>query len=136
MQPRHGEGLKLAVEDARRDGVAITLPGPPIDAEPTRRAYGGEPLDDSALAFAVDPVRCVPDTVHHYFQPVRWSLAGDVAVTYVVNGRDRPIPAALQEELIERLPHPPTVVRLDGGHCPAITDPDSLASVLRSVPTP
>ena len=133
MQPRHGEGLKLAVEHARSDGIVITLPGPPVDPEPTRKAYGGDPLDDDSLAFAVDPLRCVPDTINHYFQPVHWSQAADVPVTYVVNERDRPIPAALQAELIARLPHPPTVVRLDGGHCPAITDPGSLASVIRSV---
>ena len=133
MQPRHGEGLKLAVEQAARDGNVITLPGPAADPEPTRKAYGGDALDDDDLAFAIDPVRCVADTVHHYFQPVHWSRAAGVPVTYVVNERDRPIPAALQAELITRLPEPPTVVHLDGGHCPAITDPESLASVIRSV---
>jgi pimeloyl-ACP methyl ester carboxylesterase len=136
MQPRHGEGLKLAVEYARRDGTVITLPGPPEDREPTRTAYGGDPLDDDTLAFAIDPVRCVADTVHHYFQPVSWSDAAAVPVTYVVNERDRPIPAPLQAELIARLPQPPIVVRLDGGHCPAISDPEGLAAVLRSVPLP
>lgn len=136
MQPRHGKGLELAVEHARGEGTVITLPGPPVDREPMRTAYGGDPLDDDTLAFAIDPVRCVPDTVHHYFQPVHWSRAAGVPVTYVVNERDRPIPAELQAELIARLPQPPTVVRLHGGHCPAITHPVVLASVLRSVPLP
>lgn len=134
MQPRHGEGLRLAAEHARGDGTVITLPGPPADPEPFRTAYGGDPLDDETLAFVVDPLRCVPDTVHHYFQPVHWSRVADVPVTYVLNERDRPIPPALQQELITRLPRPPTVVRLGGGHIPAVTDPETFASVLRSVP--
>jgi len=65
----------------------------------------------------------VPDTVHHYFQPVHWSVATGVPVTYIVNERDRPIPTPLQDEMIGRLPDPPTVVRFDGGHIPAITHP-------------
>ena len=70
MKPRHREGLVASIEQARRDGTVITLPGPPADRESFRNAYGGDPLDDDTLAFMVDPVRCVPDTVHHYFQPV------------------------------------------------------------------
>jgi len=137
MQPRHGEGLRLAAEQAQRDGTVITLPGPPADPEPFRTAYGGDPLDDDTLAFVVDPVRLVPDTVHHYFQAVHWSAASAVPVTYVLNERDRPIPPALQEELITRLPraHPPTVVRLNGGHVPAVTEPEAFAAVLHAVPT-
>ena len=132
MQPRHRDGLVAAAEQAARQGTVITLPGPPADPEAFRHVYGGEPLDDEALAFVVDPVRCVPDTVHHYFQPIHWSLAGDVPVTYVVNGRDRPIPPAMQEEMIGRLPTPPGVVRLDGGHLPAVTEPAAFAAVVRS----
>jgi pimeloyl-ACP methyl ester carboxylesterase len=134
MQPRHGDGLRVAAEQARRDGTVITLPGSPTDPEPFRTAYGGDPLDDATLAFVVDPARFVPDTVHHYFQPVHWSSAVDVPVTYVLNARDRPIPPALQEELITRLPRPPTVLRLEGGHIPAVTDPEAFAAVLGSVP--
>jgi pimeloyl-ACP methyl ester carboxylesterase len=133
MQPRHAEGLRLAVEQAGRDGTVITLPGPPADPEAFRNAYGGDPLDDDTLAFVVDPVRCVPDTVHHYFQPVFWSMAAEVPVTYVVNERDRPIPTALQDEMLTRLPRPPSVARLDGGHAPAVTDPEAFAELLRSV---
>jgi len=80
--------------------------------------------------FAVDPIRCVPDTVHHYFQPMHWSLAKGVPVTYVLNERDRPIPPALQEEMVARLPDPPTVVRLATGHLPAVTHPDLLAKAM------
>lgn len=140
MQPRHREGLVAAVEHARATGAPIPeLPGAPDDPEPLRRAYGGDPLDDDTLAFVADPVRCVPDTVHHYFQPVHWSLAAAVPVTYLRNDRDRPIPPALQDELIARLPRPPRVVHHDGGHLPAVTAPEQLAEVLRSVreaPTP
>jgi pimeloyl-ACP methyl ester carboxylesterase len=136
MKPRHRDGLVLAVEQARRDGIVITLPGPPDNPEAFRTAYGGEPLDDTALAFVTDPVRCVRDTVHHYFQPVRWSLAAGVPLTYILNERDRPVPAALQEEMLTRLPRPPVVVRLDSGHVPAVTAPESLAELLASVSIP
>ncbi|MBV8305531.1 MAG: alpha/beta fold hydrolase, partial [Acidimicrobiia bacterium] len=130
MQRRHAEGLAAAVETAARNGTAITLPGPPADPEQFRSTYGGDPLSDDDLAFVVDPVRCVPDTVHHYFQPVRWSRARGIPVTYVLNERDRPIPPALQEDMIARLPDPPSVIRLDTGHIPAVTDPRQLAAAL------
>jgi pimeloyl-ACP methyl ester carboxylesterase len=132
MQTRHAEGLRLAAEDARRNGTVITLPGPPADAESARRAYGGDPLDDDTLGFVVDPVRYVPDTVHHYFQAVRWSAAGDVPITYVINTRDRPIPTALQEEMAARLPRPPKVVRCDSGHLLPVTSPAAFAEILRA----
>jgi pimeloyl-ACP methyl ester carboxylesterase len=130
MQPRHAAGLSAAVETAMAEGRTITLPGPPDDPEQFRTTYGGDPLTDDDLAFVVDPVRCVPDTIHHYFQPVRWSLARGIPVTYVLNQRDRPIPPALQEEMLGRLPDPPTVVRLPTGHLPAVTHPDQLAEAV------
>jgi hypothetical protein len=70
MKGRHREGLLLSISAAARDGTPITLPGPPDDPESFRKAYGGDPLDDDTLAFVVDPIRCVEDTVQHYFQPV------------------------------------------------------------------
>lgn len=131
MQPAHAEGLAAAVVAARESGTAITLPGAPEDPERFRRTYGGDPLDDATLAYVVDPVRCVPDGVHHYFQPVHWSHVGDrVPVTYVVNDRDRPIPTPLQEEMVGRLPVAPVVVRLDCGHIPAVTHPEDFAALL------
>jgi pimeloyl-ACP methyl ester carboxylesterase len=133
MQPRHRDGVVLAVEQARRDGIVLTTSGPPADPEAFRAAYGGDALDDETLAFVVDPVRCVVDTLHHYFQPVHWSTAGDVDVTYVLTERDRPVPAGLQEEMIGRLPRPPVVVRLDTGHVPPVTDPAGFADLVRSV---
>lgn len=132
MKPRHREGLVASVEAARRDGSVITLPGPPADPEAFRNAYGGEPLDDDTLAYMVDPVRCVPDTVHHYFQPVHWSLAARVPVTYLLNTRDRPVPSETQEQMVKRIPRPPRVVRLDTGHVPAVTHPDDFAELLLS----
>jgi pimeloyl-ACP methyl ester carboxylesterase len=131
MQPRHRDGLVAAKQAADRDGNAIILPGPPDDPERLRTAYGGDPLDDEQLAFVADPVRCVPDTVNHYFQPVRWSVAVGVPVTYELNERDRPIPPTLQEQLIGNLPQPPSIVRLDAGHVPAVTRPDVLAQAIR-----
>jgi pimeloyl-ACP methyl ester carboxylesterase len=129
MQARHAEGLRLAAEAAQRDGSVITLPAP-TNPEAMRNGYGGDPLDDETLAYVLDPVRSVADTVHHYFQPVHWSNATDVEVTYVLNERDRPIPAALQEEMLARLPRPARRVSLDGGHIPAVTDPHAFAAVL------
>lgn len=134
MKPHHRDGLVLAVEAAERDGTVITTPGPPADPEDFRRAYGGDPLDDATLAYVVDPVRCVQDTVHHYFQPVHWSTAPDVAVTYVVNERDRPVPTATQEQMIGHLPHAPRVARIDDGHLPAVTRPSVFAELILSAP--
>jgi pimeloyl-ACP methyl ester carboxylesterase len=133
MKPRHREGLVASVEQARRDGTVITLPGPPDDPESFRNAYGGDPLDDDTLAFMVDPARCVPDTVNHYFQPVHWSIARDVPVVYVLNERDRPVPSETQEQMVTHLPRAPHVVRLDTGHVPAVTHPEELAKLLTSV---
>lgn len=131
MQPRHRDGLRQAVEQMPADGPALTTPGPPEDPESFRRAYGGDPLDDDDLAFLVDPIRCVADTVHHYFQAVHWSMAADVPVSYVLNERDRPVPPAMQEEMATRLTGPTTVMRLDTGHVPAVTDPAALARLIR-----
>jgi len=133
MKPKHREALAGAVEQAKRDGYVITLPGPPDDPESFRNAYGGDPLDDQALAFVADPLRSVADTVHHYFQPVHWSIAARVPVTYVLTERDRPIPAALQEEMIGRLPSTPAVIRLATGHVPAVTAPRELARIVNEV---
>jgi pimeloyl-ACP methyl ester carboxylesterase len=132
LKPAQREGLVMAVEHAAREGTAITLPGPPPDPESFRAVYGGDPLTDDQLAFVVDPVRCVADTVHHYFQPIHWSEIGDLPVTYVLNERDRPIPPATQETMIGWLPRPPRVVRLPGGHLPAVTDPDEFVAALSS----
>lgn len=125
MQPRHAAGLRAAAASLGPDDPPITLPGPPEDPEPFRSSTGGEPLDDDTLAFVVDPVRSVPDGVHHYFQPVRWSQVGpEVPVTYLLTLHDRPIPADLQREMVERLPRPARVVELPAGHLAPITHPD------------
>ena len=110
----------------------ITLPGAPADPEPFRTTYGGDPLDDETLAYMVDPVRCVPDTVNHYFQPVHWSRIAPVPVTYLLNTRDRPVRPEAQEQMVTHLPNPPRVVRLDTGHIPAVTDPAGFAALVAS----
>jgi pimeloyl-ACP methyl ester carboxylesterase len=134
MKPHHREGLLASLERAEREGTTITLPGAPADPEPFRTTYGGDPLDDETLAYMVDPVRCVPDTVHHYLQPVHWSQATHVPVTYVLNERDRPVPPATQDEMITWLPTPPFVVRLDCGHIPPVTHAGTFAEILAFVP--
>ncbi len=130
MKPRHREGLTMALEAAERDGRTITLPGPPADPESFRHAYGGDPLDDDTLAFVVDPIRCVEDTVHHYFQPVCWSVVEGVPITYVLNERDRPVPPEAQEEMALRLPAPVEVIRVDSGHLLPVTSPRTFAGIL------
>lgn len=135
LKPKQREGLKLAVETASQDGTAITLPGPPADPEAFRGAYGGDALDDDDLAFVVDPVRCVPDTVHHYFQPIHWSKAARVPVTYILNERDRPIPLATQEQMIGWLPQRASVLRMNGGHLPAVTAPREFVAAVTSAPS-
>ena len=133
MQPRHREGLEMAVAAARDAGAPpMTTPGPPEDPERFRTTYGGDPLDDETLAFVLDPARLVVDTINHYFQPVSWSDAADVPVTYVVNELDRPVPVELQDEMVARLPRPATVVRMRCGHIPAVTHPTELAAIIRS----
>jgi pimeloyl-ACP methyl ester carboxylesterase len=133
MKPRHREGLLLTIEAAERDSRVVTLPGPPEDPETFRTAYGGDPLDDETLAFVVDPVRCVEDTVHHYFQPVSWSGVAGIPIVYVINERDRPVAPEAQEEMVRRLPEPLTVVRVDSGHLLPVTAPGRFADILGDV---
>ena len=132
MKPVHRDGLIASMEQSRRAGTVITLPGAPENPEPFRTTYGGDPLDDETLAYMVDPVRCVPDTVNHYFQPVRWSPIARVPVTYLLNTRDRPVRPEAQEQMVTHLPKPPTIIRLDTGHIPAVTDPSGFARLLAS----
>ena len=134
MKPHHREGLLWAVDEAAKaGGPAITLPGAPTDPEPFRTATGGDPLSDDDLAFVTSPLRTVPDTVHHYFQPISWAATADLPVTYVVNDRDRPITTENQLAMIDRLPQVAelvTVAHLDTGHLPAVTDPADLATLI------
>jgi pimeloyl-ACP methyl ester carboxylesterase len=129
MQERHREGLRLAVAAAAREGRSIILPAP-SDPEALRRSYGGDPLDDATLAFVTDPERSVADTVHHYFQPVHWSAAAGVPVTYVLNERDRPIRPEMQEIMVRRLPAPVEVIRLDSGHLLPVISPAVFADIV------
>jgi hypothetical protein len=41
-------------------------------------------------------------------------------------------PSATQEEMAARLPAPKMIIRLDGGHVPAVTDPERFAFLLAS----
>ena len=132
MQERHREGLRLAVAAADEEGRSIILPAP-ADPEALRRSYGGDPLDDATLAFVTDPERSVADTVHHYFQPVHWSAAAGVPVTYVLNERDRPIRPEMQETMVRRLRPPLEVIRLDSGHLLPVTSPAVFAEIVNRV---
>lgn len=130
MQARHRAGLEAALAEAERDGTPLFTPGPPADPEAFRRTYGGPPLSDDDLAFVVDPARCVVDTMHHYLQPVRWSAAPPVPVTYLATTLDRPVPIELQRTMAARLPGSPRVVELETGHIPAVTDPATFAAAV------
>ena len=132
MQERHRDGLRMAVAAAEKDGGSIILPAP-SDPEALRRSYGGDPLDDATLAFVTNPERSVEDTVHHYFQPVHWCAVAGVPITYVLNERDRPIRAEMQEVMVLRLPPPVEVIRLDSGHLLPVTSPAVLAEIVNRV---
>lgn len=134
MKERHREGLLLARAVAERDGTSITLPGPPEDPQSFRYAYGGDPLDDETLAYVVDPVRCVPDTVHHYFQPVHWSAVAGIPIVYVLNEHDRPVPTETQEVMVGHLPDPASIIRVDSGHLLPVTAPTTFAAILAGLP--
>lgn len=72
------------------------------------------------------------DSVNIYLQPVHWSRAAAVPVTAIRQLRDPVTPLALQDEMIARLPDQGlvTVVDLDTGHIPAVTDAPALATIL------
>jgi pimeloyl-ACP methyl ester carboxylesterase len=131
MQERHREGIMKAYESLRASGQPMLTPGPPDDPEAFRNAYGVT-LSDEDLAFVVDPVRCVVDTMSHYFQPISWQVAPTVPVTYVINLRDRPVPEPLQREMAGRLPNPPEIVEMDTGHVPAVVVPGAFAGIVAS----
>jgi pimeloyl-ACP methyl ester carboxylesterase len=133
MKASHRERVLMGMEAARRDGWVLQTLGPPDDREAARTSYGGDPLDDELLAFVVDPVRCVRDSMNFYFQPVSWAAVSDVPVTYVKHLRDRPVAPALQDEMIGRLPNPVDVIEVDTGHIPAVTHPELFAAILERI---
>jgi pimeloyl-ACP methyl ester carboxylesterase len=129
MQERHADGVRLAMQLAEEAGEPMLTSGPPADPEKFRLAYGGEPLDDETLAYVTDPERCVVDTMHHYFQPVHWStVPATIPITYLLTEHDNPVPASKQEEMVARLPVAPTLIRLETGHIPPVTDPELFAA--------
>ncbi len=132
MKASHRDRVIEAMDAARRDGWVLQTPGPEAP-EKVRQAYGGDDLDDDLVAFMVDPMRCVRDSMNFYFQPIHWSAIGDVPVTFVKHLRDRPSPPALQDNNITRLPKPPRIVEIDSGHIPAVTHPEEFASILDAI---
>jgi pimeloyl-ACP methyl ester carboxylesterase len=135
MKESHRARIIEGMEWARSKGRVLTTPGPE-PADKVRDAYGGEPLTDEQIAFVTDPVRCVEDSMNFYFQPVSWSAAPDVPITYVQHRRDRPTPPALQDENVTRLEatgRRSTIEVLDCGHIPAVTNPVELAALLNRI---
>ena len=131
MKPSYARRNEAAMGAARREGRTITTPGPPVDPEVLRHAYGVE-LDDAQLAFVSAPERNPHDSMNIYFQPVSWAAAAGIPVTVIRQLRDPVTPLDLQDEMIARLPSPElvTVVDLDTGHIPAITHPEAMAAIL------
>lgn len=129
MKASHRDRVIEAMTAARRDGWVLTTPGPE-PADKVRSAYGGDDLDDEQIAFVIDPVRCVKDSMNVYFQPISWAAVPDVPITYIRHSRDRPTPPMLQDANIERLGRPARIVELDCGHIPAVTNPKELAALL------
>ena len=122
MQERHRESVRSARWRGRpEDGGALTTPGPPDDPEKFRDRYGGEPLDDASLAFIVDPVRCVRTRCTTTANRCTGRSPATCPSPTSRRCHDRPVPHALQLEMIGRLPRPATVVELDTGHIPAVT---------------
>lgn len=135
MKTSHRNRVVEAMAAARRDRWTLTTPGPE-PADKVRGAYGGDDLDDEAIAFVTDPVRCVKDSMNFYFQPVSWSSVAAVPVTYVKHLRDRPSPVALQDVSIERLRETVRdvrVVEIDSGHIPAVTHAEEFAAILDGI---
>lgn len=127
MQARHREASVAALEAAREQGTMITAPRPERER---LRVSSGEELDEELLDFVADPSRSVEDSFNLYLTPVHWSKAAGIPVTYVVNQRDRAVPADLQREMADRLPPPVDVVELDAGHLAAVTRPAELAALV------
>ena len=132
MQERYRDGLRLAVAAAEQEGRSTTLPAP-SDPEALRRSYGGDPLSDATPAFVADPEPSVADTVHHYLQPVGWSAAAGIPMTYVLNERDRPVRPDMQEVMVRRLLPPVEVIRLASGHLLPVTSPAVFAQIVNRV---
>lgn len=133
MKASHRDRVIMGMDAARRDGWVLRTPGPPEDPETVRNSYGGDPLDDEVLAFIVDPVRCVQDSMNFYFQPVSWAVVRDLPVTYVKHLRDRPVSPQLQDEMIGRLPNDVEVIEVDTGHIPGVTHPEMFAAILERI---
>ena len=134
MKPSYARRNRENMDRVRREGRVFLTPGPPADPEVLRRAYGVD-LTDEQLAFVAAPERNPKDSVNIYFQPVHWSAAATIPVTAIRQLRDPVTPLELQDEMIARLPTPElvTVVDLDTGHIPAITDVDAVAAILAGV---
>jgi pimeloyl-ACP methyl ester carboxylesterase len=132
MKPSHRKRLEAGMDMARRDGWELRTPPPPDDIEQVRVTYGGTPLSDELVEFVVDPTRWIQDSMNIYYQPVHWSAAADVPVTYLKQLHDRAVPVALQEEMAARIPHV-QIVEIATGHAPAITEPELLAGILDGI---
>ena len=129
MRPDHAAGLRSIFEKTVESGERLTTGGPPADPEKLRNSYG-ERLDDDVLAEVAEAV--VEDSVSIYFQPVHWSQAAGIPTTYVLNERDRPIPADLQEGMARRIDGV-DLVRWDCGHIPSVTRPKEFAALVHGV---
>ena len=90
MKSKHRAASMQAVEAAEASGIKITTPVPRAEV---LRTSSGEELTDDQHAFVCDTTRNVEDSFNLYLQPVHWSKVAGIPVTYILNLRDRAVPA-------------------------------------------
>jgi pimeloyl-ACP methyl ester carboxylesterase len=128
MRPKHRELTHVALDMAAAGQLRLESPFPSRD---TLRTSSGEELDDEQLEFMV--ARSVPESISVYTQPVHWSIAADIPITYVFNLLDRAVPIELQREMAGRLPRSPAVVEIESGHLPMVVRPELFGALIAGV---
>ncbi len=123
--PAQGESIADMVLDGKAPGAVVQ---PPNEAAATRMFCND--MDDRQTRFVVRNL--VAEAGRPFSQPMDVAgLAHRVPRTFVKLLRDRALPPALQDQVIERLA-PVEVVELDAGHDVMISKPHALAPILNA----
>jgi pimeloyl-ACP methyl ester carboxylesterase len=120
----------VAAQRIRTDGGATNT------SDDDRRFMSCNDMDDEQADFVL--TRAVPDSLRFFHEPLSWAGVGDVPRTYVRLLKDQALVVSTQDHMIENLRRtggPVSVVDLDAGHCPMISDPAGTAAVLNRVAT-
>jgi pimeloyl-ACP methyl ester carboxylesterase len=101
----------------------------PTDDDDVAAAFVYHDCDQATLAWALSTRRAfLPSTVYHE----RIKLAREIPSTYIVASKDRTIRPDWQRRMArERLGVEP--IEIEAGHCPNVSQPDSLAAILVDV---